>query len=151
ESYSSVNLSGNAGLFSREDAVIRIQGNPAQAFGHSPVGCPAPTVAPGGARHLFQPIVKVDLAQGGESFRGQGDLLAGYAIAKLVTRSASVDRLIERGPVHGAVQVAQPLGPLADELSHLGPAIQIELEALELLRAVDGVKHPGPAQFLVAV
>src|SRR5262249_30681144 len=77
-------------------------------------------------------------------------LLAGDPVGEAVWLGAFDNCPVKCGPVHRAVEVAQPFSALADQFADLSPALQPQLEALKLLGTVDRVEHAGPAQFLVA-
>src|SRR5207249_2044168 len=57
---------------------------------------------------------------------------------------------IEGRPVRGAVEIRQAFRTLADHLPQLAALVERELEALEHLRAVDGMEHSAEAHLLCA-
>src|SRR6266404_227441 len=69
------------------------------------------------------------------------DFFARETVAKTRWRRALLDDAIEERPVHGAVQIGQTLGPLADKFANLVALFQRQRKALKQLRAVDRVKQ----------
>ncbi len=99
---------------------------------------------------MFQPVVKMDPAQIVKILCRQLDFLFGDAIHIKKWLRAFFQGTVKCRAIHGAIQVRQPFRALADQVADLRPPLQRQLEALEALGAVDGVKHPRPAKLLIA-
>ena len=80
----------------------------------------------------------------------QLDRFARNAIAESIGFLRLIQHRIEGRPIHRAVEVAELFRPFADEVAHHGPAVELELEALEFLGPVDRMEHACSAQLLGA-
>lgn len=84
-----------------------------------------------------------------ESRLVEDDLLSGQTILDRM-RSLSTDHLgIEAGPVHGAVEVGDVLGALADQGTDFVATFHRQGKALEDFRSIDGVEQTDAGKFLV--
>jgi hypothetical protein len=88
----------------------------------------------------------VNPAQVVEVLASERDFSAGDAIADRVRRLGPLQGGVEGRPVHRAVEVRQPLRPLADQRTQFGTPIQGQLEPLEQLGSVDRVEEARPAR-----
>src|SRR5579859_4904108 len=99
---------------------------------------------------LLEPVVEVDAGQIVKVFRADLDLRLGDAIDETKRRGPASDSAIVGGPIHGAIEVGESLGPLADHGPNISPAFEREGKSLKALGPVDGMKHAGPAGILAA-
>ena len=92
----------------------------------------------------------MDPAQVVEILRQQLHRQPGQTIDEAIRLRCLIEGAVERGAVHGAVEVCQALRAFADHAAHLLAALQGQLEFLEALGAVDRMEQPGPADLIGA-
>ena len=85
------------------------------------------------------------LAQVVEILWRELDRFACEAVAKTVGLFAARDGLVKGSAIHGAVQVCQALGAVADQDGNFCAAVERQFETLEEFGTVDRVKHAGAA------